>query len=155
VQIIVKCYHDLQTKERNLHCDCPKRFRLAVDFGCTCDTERPMFCVLVTLRGPWFVYWYLVSLSERVREKGQEGAAGEEGGVWRRGMRFDGWGYEDRNEVDSTSAREQVHTLSLTNTFYEVPVTAKALQDARAKWSLAAAHRIFLPLWIINLLDDS
>ena len=126
-----------------------------------------MFCVLVTLRGPWFVYWYLVSLSERVREKGQEGAAGEEGavgeegaageegGFWRRGMRFDGWGYEDRNEVDSTSAREQVHTLSLTNTFYEDPVTAKALQDARAKWSLAAARRIFLPLWIINLLDDS
>jgi hypothetical protein len=69
--------------------------------------------------------------------------------------RFDGWGYEDRNEVDSTSVREQVHTLSLTNTFYEDPVTAKALQDARAKWSLAAAHRIFLPLWIINLLDDS
>ena len=25
------------------------------------------------------VYWYLVSLSERVSEKGQEGAAGEEG----------------------------------------------------------------------------
>ena len=48
-----------------------------------------------------------------------------------------------------------MHTLSLTNTFYEDPVTAKALQDARAKWSLAAAHRIFLPLWIINLLDDS
>ena len=124
MQIIVKCYHDLQTKERNLHCDCPKRFRLAVDCGCTCDTERPMVCVLVTLRGPWFVYWYLVSLSERVREKGQEGAAGEEGavgeegaagedgGFWRRGMRFDGWGYEDRNEVDSTSAREQMHTLA-------------------------------------------
>ena len=56
--------------------------------------------------------------------------------------RFDGWGYEDRNEVDSTSVREQVHTLSLTNTFYEDPVTAKALQDARAQWSLAAAHRI-------------
>ena len=48
-----------------------------------------------------------------------------------------------------------MHTLFLTNTFYEDPVTAKAFQDARAKWSLAAAHRIFLPLWIINLLDDS
>ena len=58
--------------------------------------------------------------------------------------------------IPRASGSKCTHSLSQTReTFYEDPVTAKALQDARAKWSLAAEHRIFLPLWIINLLDDS